>query len=346
MMKTLILIIFTFCFISCGEQSGYEVKHNTAKKFDTRVKQEAFHPHIFRYPGSALLTYSQFLKSIENLGSGYQFSSVTADEDDGFNTINRGCITDCSESESTNTTTINNTSCGNQGSIKERIANCKLVHGSNAEWIAETSGTYSESNWKLVMVDSNISGTKPYNIWQDQRTKILWTSQVFPSDIVNQDPNDPVSGDWNWCQVTGEYQHASCSGEVQRTSACESMLGEFPISRGSLDESDGVHWTIPTMNELLQANINGGTQVLDGSKFIYSRTTNSLNRYETYIFGISPSSNLQVDGFETIGYSGGKTTLKTKVSAVASEVIIHLGGGFYISSPDNVAVVCIGYLKE
>lgn len=308
------LFYFTLLTTSCVQQTGYEVNHNTAKDFDKKVTQEAFKPHIFRVPGTKQLNYNEFLAKIENLDSNYNFDVVDETEDDQINTVNRGCFSDCSNSVSTDPHAYDTTDCGLSGSIQERIAECKQVYGDMATWLSKENGGYQESDWKLVMSDTS-GFSKTHLIWQDQKTKILWTSQVLPSDPVNFDPNDP--GDWNWCQIVGEYTHAgSCLGQTQRPKPCESNIGEFLNIRGGLDSSDGVYWTIPSAYEVLQGVLNGSQLVLLYFVPAFTRTTYSLQRDHANLFGFD-SFNMTMG---TMGF------LKTMPS-----------GG--------LAVNCIGYVK-
>lgn len=310
------LIYFTLLSTSCVEQSGYEVNHNTEKDFDKKVTQEAFRPQIFRTPGTKQLNYSEFLATIENLDSTYNFDVIDEMEDDQINTVNRSCVTNCSNSKSTDPLAYDTTDCGLTGSVQERIAECKQIYGDKATWLAEENGAYQESDWKLVMSDTSGYSTT-YLIWQDQKTKILWTTQVSPADPVNFDPNDP--GDWNWCQVVGEYTHAgSCLGQTQRPKPCESNIGEFSDIRGGLDTSHGVYWTVPSANEVLQGVLNGSLLVLLYPAPVFTRTTYSLQRDHANVFGFD-SLNM------TMGSMG---FLKIMPSAA---------GG--------VAVGCIGYVK-
>jgi hypothetical protein len=69
--------------------------------------------------------------------------------------------------------------------VANKIADCASKNGSNATWDGSTKGTGGQSVWKLVFssgqtvagtCSSVAMATDCYEVWQDQRTGLLWSS--------------------------------------------------------------------------------------------------------------------------------------------------------------------------
>ncbi len=82
------------------------------------------------------------------------------------------------------------TICGTSGNITARIADCVTANGANATWDGGVKGSSGQSVWKLVT-----RAAANLEVWQDQRTGLLWSSQVGTAV--------------NWCQASGNTQNAS-----------------------------------------------------------------------------------------------------------------------------------------
>lgn len=83
--------------------------------------------------------------------------------------------------------------CGSSGSIAARIADCADAskNGSLATWDGSTQCSGGQGTWKLVTL---VAANK--EVWQDQRTGLLWSSEVTGGAGIN------------WCRASGNIQSA------------------------------------------------------------------------------------------------------------------------------------------
>ncbi|RYG93955.1 MAG: hypothetical protein EON58_17295 [Alphaproteobacteria bacterium] len=163
------------------------------------------------------------------------------------------------------------TTCGLTGLLAVRLANCATVFGASAEWNGETMATQGQSNWKLVTRTGDIAGITGREVWQDQRTGLLWSSKVSTST--------------NWCKASGsnfisgnpaaeDDPNNYCDNSTYQNvtglaiSACYEDDGTyFTSSDASIDNggkaglgrasTPAVAWRLPTANDYFNAEVNG-----------------------------------------------------------------------------------------
>jgi hypothetical protein len=83
-------------------------------------------------------------------------------------------------------TRANIVACGSTGTIAERIEDCATLNGLWAFYDGKKYGQDGEGDWKLVSV---IGAGPKYEVWRDERTKLLWS--------------DKTSVNYNWYQAAG-----------------------------------------------------------------------------------------------------------------------------------------------
>lgn len=193
-----------------------------------------------------------------SLPSGYRAVADVTKDDDGF----VAASTTSSEIIMAGRPTVD---CGStQTTIHARITDCASKNGLNAAWDGAQMGNYGYGTWKLV---SRIGLNK--EVWQDQRTRLLWSSQVTtaanwcraagnvqgndPSNICNntsyQNQTTPIS----WCV---ELSSLNPAGSENWT------IGTYLSAKGGMGKiatttSPSVLWRLPTLYDYLQANLNG-----------------------------------------------------------------------------------------
>jgi len=111
------------------------------------------------------------------------------------------------------TTRANIVACGASGTIEARIDDCATPNGLWSFYDGKKYGQDGEGDWKLVSVLDN-AGTK-YEIWRDERTKLLWS--------------DKSSANYNWYQAAG-YSKPDGVSEIE---------SEFISSPGNADPQMG-----------------------------------------------------------------------------------------------------------
>jgi hypothetical protein len=274
--------------------------------------------NIFRTVGSTQLT--QAAETVTYAGSltptlptNYAEVPAVATSDDGYNTtdVDATCTNGC-------TAIVPITlaqhaafqTCGSTPqTIAAKIADCATINGTVAKWAGLTNGTSGESNWNLV---TQVSSKE---VWQDQRTGLLWSSNL---------------GTANWCQGSGNVENAGgvdCTANVQ--SACAEVLAPFlgtenwiastsgsytyDPAKGALGSysTPGVKWRMPTLNDYEQANIDGIRNVMPdmgaqgGVAQEWTATVVSNNRTLAWLFysatgQISPSPGDRLTALNTI----------------------------------------------
>ena len=89
-----------------------------------------------------------------------------------------------------NRSTWGSTTCGTtQSTIAARIADCATVFGANATWDGSVDGNAGQGVWKLVTRTGPVTSSMGQEVWQDERTGVLWSSLV--SKAIN------------WCMASG-----------------------------------------------------------------------------------------------------------------------------------------------
>lgn len=192
---------------------------------------------------------------------------------------------------------------GINASIGDRVEDCSDKNGAKAFYIGAQYGQDGEGDWKLV---TRLSTGE--EVWQDQRTKLIWSDQAVSS--------------YNWYQAAG-YSKATvtsqaetsfdsapnsgtdCSGlpcqPIQPISVCAEVSGGELIDesgiqtnyqanpenafKGNLQVAEGVIWKLPSRNDFLQAEINGIRKVLRNMQYnLCSSSSVSHRRYNIWMF--------------------------------------------------------------
>jgi hypothetical protein len=172
--------------------------------------------------------------------------------------------------------------CGLSGSLSARISNCKnhSAIGNGATWDGAVKANAGQGVWKLVTRTGSIENDRGREVWLDERTQLLWSSLV--------------SVNLNWCKASGSNQIAGnpaasddpnnlCDLSITNSgyqaksgpavSACFEDGGlNFTSSdanidnkgKGKLDLSSSpkVAWRLPTINDYMQADVDGIYNVL------------------------------------------------------------------------------------
>jgi hypothetical protein len=185
----------------------------------------------------------------------------------------------------------------NPSIITQRIAHCADAarNGANATWYG-SSANGGESNWKLV---SRIGANQ--EVWQDQRTLLLWTSPL---------------GITGWCTATGNAQATdpACSSTTYQTyypvaeSYCaetgtipgiaseavagtlgNAWSGTYSAGKGGMGANSAtakVKWRAPTMSDIYQAQVDGIRYVFNAyvnvGQYIWSATSAGVNGANAY----------------------------------------------------------------
>lgn len=193
---------------------------------------------------------------------------------------------------------------GSSASISDRVADCAVKNGAKAFYIGAQYGQDGEGDWKLV---TRLSTGE--EVWQDQRTKLLWSDQAVSS--------------YNWYQAAGyskataiskaetSYDSAPNSGTDCGGSACQpaqpisvcaevsngQLIDQSGIQsnyqanpenafKGNLKASEGVIWKLPSRYDFLQAEVNGIRKVLPNLQYsLWSSSSVSHRRYNSWLFG-------------------------------------------------------------
>jgi hypothetical protein len=151
---------------------------------------------------------------------------------------------------------------GRSVSLANKIKDCADKNAERAIWNGRVKGSSAEADWKLVML--SIVGLSKTEIWQDTRTKMLW------SDIVSTTAN--------WCQASGSDQPSSELVSIE----CNNIIGnEKTCVNYSHAELPNIHWRLPSRVDYLQADIDGIRFVLRRSPdTFWTATTSSFKLAE------------------------------------------------------------------
>ncbi|MBA2405836.1 MAG: hypothetical protein H0V66_13755 [Bdellovibrionales bacterium] len=152
--------------------------------------------------------------------------------------------------------------CGRtiKATLKEKIADCLALNGLKASWNGTIDAGSAESTWNLVTLSETADGSETFEIWQDQRTSMLW------SDIITTEGN--------WCESSGsqlkpsEYVGEDCEITGKGRSLCTNY---------GPPELPKVSWRLPTRHDYLQADIDGIRFALTRSPITFWTATVSTN---------------------------------------------------------------------
>ena len=143
-------------------------------------------------------------------------------------------------------------SCGTtQGTIAARIADCATLNPTSSTWDGSVKCNRGQGTWKLVARDGANK-----EVWQDQRTGLIWSSVVSTSV--------------NWCQATGNTQNASVAFKAAYNNAAGTPLtgsgtiGAITGGSSSTNEDIIVTFTSATAFTVSGANCGGGAITAGG----------------------------------------------------------------------------------
>lgn len=242
-----------------------------------------------------------------------EIPKITLD-DDGYNGVHVTYV---------NRTTWGANTCGLVGTILERIADCNsnLNIGSESTWDGAVKGNAGYGVWKLVTrtADKDASG-RAREVWQDQRTKLLWSSRVSSgvnwcrasgSNNITNNPSaetDPA----NYCD-NSTYQTTGTGPTNKAISACfEDGENYFTSINASVDNlgkaglgwssSPKVWWRLPTIYDYMQAENNGIRFVLPDPAFQEWSATTDGTMY-AYLHMAQHGFSASLSFSRTTGYS-------------------------------------------
>lgn len=136
--------------------------------------------------------------------------------------------------------------CGTaQATIVARIADCAVANPNTSSWDGSALCNRGQGEWKLVSRDGANK-----EVWQDQRTKLLWSSLV--------------SSAINWCQANGNTQDASVAFKAAYNNAAgativgNGTIGSITGGSSSANEDITITFTNATNFTVSGANCGGG----------------------------------------------------------------------------------------
>ncbi|HPI41616.1 MAG TPA: hypothetical protein PLJ21_12480, partial [Pseudobdellovibrionaceae bacterium] len=167
---------------------------------------------------------------------GYNYRDIPVQEKDDEGYLGTSCkyatrpASDCGTSQST---------------IALRVADCVTQNPATSSWNGSTQCNGGEGVWKLV----SRSGANK-EVWQDQRTGLIWSSTVSTSI--------------NWCQATGNTQNAPVSYYQSYNNAVgtpitgNGTIGGISGGASSTAETITIAFTSATAFTVSGANCGGG----------------------------------------------------------------------------------------
>lgn len=238
--------------------------------------------------------------STPNLPGGYrQISSITKDDDGLFST----------EVTSVSRIGWGSISCGiNQNTLAARISDCATVFGANAIWDGGVNGNAGQVRWKLVSRSGNINAGQGREVWQDEKTKLNWSSLVSRNlnwcKAVGSSNNSLVAAGYrendaqNFCN-NQTYQNNSSGNTISAcfegpsgfmtTDADINNLAKAGLAITGTISSPAVAWRLPTMNDYEVAEAHGIRFVMPdmgsgstGSEWM--ATTYSIDKSKAWTF--------------------------------------------------------------
>ncbi len=187
--------------------------------------------------------------------------------------------------------------CGTVGTTEERITDCATANGAKAIWEGAKYGKGSEGDWKLVTLTND--GTRNWEVWRDERTRLLWSDSTFHVATA-------FGNKYNWFQAAGYAKNAStlsvtayeggtpaatgktyaanCSDNATQTCQPDTPISvcadasviaglngipnyttpdnNYPKGNLGVASTPVVSWRLPTIEDWRQANLNGARKVL------------------------------------------------------------------------------------
>lgn len=198
--------------------------------------------------------------------------------------------------------------CGTTGSLVDRIDDCDDEFGANATWDGNVHGTSGEAVWKLVARTADLYNYFGREVWQDQRTKLVWSSLVskgaswcmatgkstiMGNPAAETDP-DGTCG-YSWAQVTSGPAVSACFEDggvnfsnIDTVNAAPGNIDSAGKAGLGLASTPAVHWRLPTRNDYYQAEVDGIRFVMPDALAFgdaeWTTTVNTLPTSEAYAF--------------------------------------------------------------
>lgn len=200
----------------------------------------------------AILSYKQ---EAQALPAHYRkIPSIAIDHDQGQTKITRPAI-----------------SCGQSGSIAERIADCLNKNPQDSIASAKNYGNAGEATWRLVSKTQN-GANSGFEIWIDSRTQKIWSDNI---------------GNTNWCRASGNAEDiggVDCQGLGSGQAWCE----DDQISIEEKGNLTGlIDWRLPTRADYLQADLDGIRQIFKSqTNAFWSATALETNLSQAWTFNI------------------------------------------------------------
>jgi hypothetical protein len=214
--------------------------------------------------------------------------------------------------------------------VANKIADCASKNGANATWDGSTKGTAGQSVWKLVFSSgqtvagtciSTPMATDCYEVWQDQRTGLLWSSAV--TRFAGWDNDFGV----NHCLASGNSQNVgiNCSvgGSYQYATTPGSICSEST-------ETGGVQAIVGVCNSPGSGALSSGPCVFNFGAIWYDNTLTPTGGQENY-----SSGNYSI----AKGYMGAKssTPVRWRLPSKSDFLLADLDGIRFVM-PDTGAV--------
>ncbi len=185
--------------------------------------------------------------------------------------------------------------CGlTQTTITARISDCATLNGVNATWDGQVKGNNGFGVWKLVTrTAANIE------VWRDERTGLLWSSKVATSknwckasgnnnssvvtntNFKENDPNGTCTNSSNQNTTTAPISY--CLENAQFDTSNVNAAGKAGLKASS---TPTVRWRLPTLNDYLQAQVDGINLVLPdfSTSYEWTATINSANTSQAWMY--------------------------------------------------------------
>lgn len=163
--------------------------------------------------------------------------------------------------------------CGTtEATIAGRIAACATANPATSTWDGSTQCNRGQGVWKLV-----VRNGANKEVWQDQRTGLLWSSVVSTSV--------------NWCQASGNTQNAPVSFKAAYNNAAgtpitgDGTIGS--ISGGSSSADEDITITFTSATAFTVSGVCGGGAVTGGGLTTTAGSTVTWGRANNCSFTIT-----------------------------------------------------------
>ena len=207
------------------------------------------------------------------------------------------------------TTRANLNTCGSTGTITQRITECSTLNGRWAFYDGKKYGQDGEGDWKLVSVtdEDGTPGGTIYEVWRDERTKLLWS--------------DKASTSYNWYESAGYSKDNMISvaesefwsapgtadpqiGVIMQPPSPVSVCPDVTAGKIAAEDTNDIYtyvnpeikfkgylaypqvtWRLPSRNDWYLAEVNGIRKVLPNMDNIFwSASSYSFVRFSAWYF--------------------------------------------------------------